>query len=525
MTTATLTEESVKTQRRLDILESFNPATGEKLGEVKISSASDVSSAAERARKAQAQWQAMGAAARNAILHRLKQVMLDRADEIARVVSAENGKPRCEAVTMILPICEAINYYTKLAKKYEGGVRVSPTQLFMGAKAKVVYEPRGVAGFIMPWNFPFELGMKHMVPALAAGNACIQKPSEYNPLVGELILSLYKQAGVPDGVVQIVHGYADVGTALIDNVDIICFIGSPRTGKKIMGRAAERLIPVVLELGGNDAAIVRKDADLEKTARGIVTGACMNAGQTCVAVERVYAHKDIAEPLTQKIIELAGKLKQNSGEYYDLGPVKWKPQREIYERHLEDAVSKGAQVRLGGKAIEDHGGVYWPPTVLTNVNQTMETMREETFGPFIPIMAVESDEEALRLANDSEYGLGGSVWTRDTATGEKIAEKMNTGSIMINGACASAGCPTLPFGGNRLSGVGRALGEMGYLNYTSPRSILRMAGGKLGELGWLPYNKKSEPFMVAMAKFMYSDSIGKKLAAVRSLLGVLMGKK
>lgn len=503
-----------KAKSSADMIESFNPATGEKLGEVPLSTAEDVLAAADRAREAQQKWQAMGAAARARILGRAKQVMLDRGHEIAGIISSENGKPRGEAMTMILPVCQAIDYYSKIAKRVEGGVRTSTTQLFMGYKARVHYEPRGIAGFIMPWNFPFELGMKHMVPALLAGNACIQKPSEFNPLIGELILDLYREAGVPENVVQMVHGYADVGAALIDVSDVICFIGSPDTGKKIMARASEKLIPVILELGGNDAAIVRRDADLDRTARGIVTGACLNAGQTCVSIERVYAHKDIAAELTERIVEQAKKLRQagESPEDYDVGPIKWSPQRRIYEEHMKDAVAKGAEVKLGGEAVEVNGGVFWKPTVLTNVNHDMEMMKEETFGPFIPVMAVENDDEAVRLANDSPYGLGGSVWTRDTDAGEKLARRIKAGSVMVNGAAAAAGCPSLPFGGDGQSGVGRALGEMGFYNYCSPRSLMRAPGGKAGEIGWMPYGKKSADFILGLGRFMYSSTIGGRIS-------------
>lgn len=502
------------------MIESFNPATGEKLGEVPLSTAEDVLAAAERAREAQVGWSAMGAAARARILGRVKQVMLDRAGEIADTISRENGKPRPEAMTMILPVCEAINYYSKLARRVDRGVRTSPTQLFMGYKARVHYDPRGIAGFIMPWNFPFELGMKHMVPALLAGNACIQKPSEFNPLIGELILDLYLEAGVPENVIQMVHGYADVGATLIDVSDVVCFIGSPDTGKKIMARASEKLIPVILELGGNDAAIVRRDADLDKTARGIVMGACLNAGQTCVSIERVYAHKDIAEELTGRIVEQAKKLRMASddADNYDVGPVKWAPQRRIYEEHMKDALAKGAEVKLGGEAVEANGGVFWKPTVLTKVTHEMEMMKEETFGPFIPVMAVENDDEAVRLANDSPYGLGGSVWTRDTAEGERLARRIRSGSVMINNAAASAGCPSLPFGGDGHSGVGRALGEMGFYNYCSPRAVMRAAGGKAGEIGWMPYKKNSADFILGLGRFMYASSLVEKVSGLLQAL-------
>lgn len=511
------------TDVRSDYIESFNPATGEKLGQVKISSPADVEAAITRARPAQKIWWDVGAAGRNQILNRLRQVMLDRADEIARTISSENGKPRNDAVSMILTVCEAVKFYTKIAKKIERGVKVSPTSIFLGAKARIYYEPLGVAGFIMPWNFPFELGMKHMVPALAAGNACVQKPSEFNPLIGELIGSLYRDAGVPEGLVQIVHGYADVGVALIDNADVICFVGSPRTGKKIMERASQRLIPVVLELGGNDAAIVRRDADLDKAAQGIVHGACFNAGQVCNSIERVYAHKDIVQPLTEKIVALAKELKQNTGDdVYDLGPIKWPPQRKTYETHVADAVQKGAKVLTGGKIIEANGGAFWPPTVLANVNHTMETMKDETFGPFIPIMSVDSDEEAIRLANDSTYGLGGSVWTRDEAAGEAIARKMRTGSVVINNALAQAGCITLPFGGNGDSGVGRSWAEAGFFNYTFAKGLLAMK--PIPKLMWMPYGKHSEKMMLGFAKLLNAGSLGKKFEGLREFIAAFRGK-
>lgn len=518
MEAAIKAEERAEAGARRETLESFNPATGEKLGEVRLSQAADVEAAVKRAREAQRAWHAIGARARAVVLKKVQAVMLRRSDEIITTLNRENGKPRCEAATMIISVCEALDFYTKFGVKTEHGLKVSSGKLFMGAKTRVFFEPRGVCGFIMPWNFPFELGMKHMIPALMAGNAVVQKPSEHNPLIGDLIRSIYLEAGVPEDVVQIVHGFGDVGVALIDNVDSITFIGSPQTGKKIMARAAENLIPVILELGGKDAAVVRRDADIDKTARGLVTGACLNAGQVCISVERVYVHKDIVKPLTDRIVEQVGKLRQGDTENYDLGPIKWAPQRKIYEAHVADAVAKGATVLTGGKAIEAHGGVYWPPTVLANVTQDMEVMREETFGPFIPIMAVESDEEAVRLANDSVYGLGGSVWTADVEKGEEIARKMNAGSITLNNALVSGACPTLPFGGNRSSGVGRAFGELGYYNYTSPRSFMRTANNKSSELLWMPYPKTAEAFVLALGRVLYGGGLGVKAKGLAQLL-------
>lgn len=510
-----------------EVLESFNPATGEKLGEVKLFTPADVAAAAARAREAQKGWAAMGIDGRARILHRLRHVMLDRIGEIADVIHRENGKARHEAVTMVLPICEAIKFYAKVGRKVERGVKVNPTALFFGNKARIFYDPLGVAGFIMPWNFPFELGLMHMIPALMAGNACVQKPSEANPLIGELIGKLLKDAGVPSGVVEIVHGYADVGAALIDNVDVICFVGSPATGRKIMERAAKRLIPVHLELGGKDAAIVRADADLAKTAQGLVFGTCYNAGQVCCSVERIYAHKDIAPALISEIVKRVGELRQATDGINEVGPIAWPPQQHIYEAHIKDAVEKGAKIHTGGKVIEKNGGKFWPPTVLTGVNHEMKLMTEETFGPFIPIMPVENDDEAIRLANDSPYGLGGSVWTTDTAEGERVARRMKTGSVVINNAVVQPGCVTVPFGGEKESGVGRTMSEHGYFNYVAPKTVLRTMRARGPEIGWMPYNDKNEDMMIGLAELLNAPGIMRRLRGLPKVIAGLRagGKK
>ncbi|MFA9412861.1 MAG: aldehyde dehydrogenase family protein, partial [Deltaproteobacteria bacterium] len=350
-------------------LESFNPRDGSKLGEVSIADAAMVNAVFDRARRAQVGWAELGVDRRNEILNRLRGVLLDRVDEIARIVSSENGKPPVEPIGLIAPVCETIKLHTALAKRLEGGQKVSAT-FFVGSRARIFYEPLGVAGYILPWNFPFELGMKHMIPALAAGNAVVQKPSPVNPLIGNMMVSLFRDAGVPDGVVQMVHGYAETGSALIDAADAICFVGSTATGKKVMRQAAETLTPVVLELGGNDAAIVREDADLDLTARGLVNGTCYNAGQVCNGIERIYVPHQLVEPLVEKILSVVGELRQGwqtSGGDYDLGPIIWEPQLEIYEAHTADAIEKGATLVCGGEARREGGGLYWPPTILTGM--------------------------------------------------------------------------------------------------------------------------------------------------------------
>jgi acyl-CoA reductase-like NAD-dependent aldehyde dehydrogenase len=496
------------------MLESFDPSNGRKLGEVRVSTAADVKAVVARARKAQVVWAAMGVDGRNRILDRLRGVLIDRAGEIARLVSSENGKPPVEPVGLTGPLCETIKLHTDVAKRLESGIKVSPT-FFVGSKARVFYEPLGVAGFILPWNFPFELGVKHMIPALAAGNAVVQKPSEANPLIGEMIADLFRDAGVPDGVVQMVHGYGETGAALIDEVDVICFVGSPRTGRRVMERASQTLTPVVLELGGNDAAIVREDADLDFTAQGLVNGTCYNTGQVCNGVERIYAPARLVEPLAEKIVAIVKVLRQgdpNGRGDYDLGPITWAPQLEIYEAHTADALAKGAHLRHGGVVERRNGGLYWPPTVLTGMTHDMLMMQEETFGPFLPIMAVQSDDEAVRLANDSKYGLGASIWTENTAVGEAMARRIRAGSVMVNNAVQSGGCVTLPFGGEGESGVGRVQGEQAFYTYVATKSV--MTCPKSVENLWMPYDDGSERLAKGFTKIFSGRRVGERVSGV-----------
>ncbi len=492
-------------------IESRNPVTGEILGRVRQSSADDVKEAAVKARIAQKEWQDMGVEKRNRILNNLIGILLDQADEIASIVSDENGKPRSEAMGMILPISGNIKLHTKTATKFGKGVRVSPT-FFVGSKANIVYEPLGVVGFILPWNFPFESGIKHMLPALASGNAVLQKPSPFQPMIGEMIKRLFHEAGVPDGLVQMVHGYGETGQAVIDHSDAVCFIGSTRIGREVALRAAKRLIPYVLELGGNDPAIVRHDADPEHTARGLVNGTCFNSGQVCNGTERIYAHKSIARSLTEHILKWVDQLKLSDGTatVYDIGPMTWPQQEEIYKRHTEDAISKGAVLEAGGKAVEVGKGRVWLPTVLSGMNHEMLMMREETFGPFLPIMEYENDEEAIQLANDSQYGLAASVWSRDTEKAKAMCRQLKGGHVMINNAVQSGGCATLPFGGEGDSGVGRLSGEQAFFNWVAPKSI--MQSPKASKDLWMPYPSGAEIMVMGLAKGFFGRSPTEKIS-------------
>lgn len=500
-------------------LRSNSPVTGALLGQVPCDDPASVANALEHARTAQQAWAALGVERRNAILGRLPGVLIDRADEIAAAVSAENGKPPVEAASLILPICATVDLAIGMAHRLRKGTKVSTT-FFVGDQARIHYDPLGVVGFILPWNFPFELGVKHMIPALASGNAVVQKPSECNPMIGQLILSIFRDAGVPQGVVQMVNGYADVGEALVDGADAICFVGSPGTGRRIMERASRTLTPVFLELGGNDAALVLDDADLDLTARGLVHGTCYNAGQVCNGIERIYAPRDMVEPLVGRLLPMLRALRQGpdnvAGAAYDMGPMAFPKQREVYEDHLQDALKKGAVLHHGGEVQQGPHGLYWPATLLTGVNHEMEIMKEETFGPFLPIMAYDDEAQALALVNDSAYGLGGSVWTRDLARGRAVARRFRSGSCMVNNAIVSGGCVTLPFGGQGESGLGRLQGEQSYYNYTAPRSI--MVSRAASQRAWMPYRSGAQAQVLALARMFYGRGLGER---IRGLVGLL----
>jgi succinate-semialdehyde dehydrogenase/glutarate-semialdehyde dehydrogenase len=508
---------TIKNEKHPEFIESRNPASGEFLGKVEQSTSSDVKEKAAQARLAQEEWVSFSVDKRNHILNNLIQVMIHRADEIARIVSSENGKPPVEALGMLLPISGNIKLHIKMAKKLENGVKVSPS-FFFGSKARIYYEPLGLIGFILPWNFPFESGIKHMIPALASGNAVLQKPSPIQPMIGELIQHLFEDAGTPKGLVQMVHGYAETGKAVIDHSDAICFIGSTQIGKEVGIQAAQGLIPSVLELGGNDAAIVRHDADIDFTAQGIVNGACFNAGQVCNGIERIYVNHSIAETFTQYLLKWVKKLiiGNDQKSSYHMGPMTWAPQEEIYKRHVADALNKGAKLIHGGTAIEKGNGRYWPPTILTHVNHDMLIMQEETFGPFLPVMTFKNDEEALSLANDSKYGLAGSIWTADIDTAYRMMRQLKVGHVMINNAVQSGGCATLPFGGERDSGVGRLSGEQAFFNWVSQKSV--MASPKMAKELWMPYKQGSDKVSMGLVKAIYGDSIRNRFTGIWEFL-------
>ncbi len=470
-----------------ELIEIRNPATSEKIAELTVASAQDVAHAVARARQAQITWQEKNFRERANFLYRFRDLLLDHQEKFAEVLTSETGKPRAEFYgNELFYACDAISFWAKYAARYLKPEKIRPHLL----KTKQVFSthnPVGVVGIISPWNFPLVLTIGEAIPALMAGNAVIVKPSELTPLSALFGVELAEKAGFPANLLQVIVGRGEVGESLIDHADMISFTGSVETGKKVLRRASERLLPVTLELGGKDPMIVLKDADIERAANACVWGSLMNSGQVCTSIERVYVEEPVYQKFVSRIVERVRALRQGPSENeVELGSMTSPEQFKKVEAQVEDAVRKGARILAGGRPRAASNGLYFPPTVLVDVNHDMEIMKEETFGPVIPIMKVRDREEALRLANDSRYGLDSSIFTRDKKSGWKIAEKIQAGSVCINDSMVNFIIPDVPMGGIKDSGLGRRHGAEGIRKYCQQKTVVVDWLGLKREFSWFP---------------------------------------
>jgi len=403
---------------------------------------------------------------RLAILKRFQSLLNDRKTQVARTITSEAGKPVAEALlTEVLVVLDAARFLLQEAHVFLRDAPVSHGSLATKAKRGfIVREPYGVIGIISPWNYPFSIPATQSLAALIAGNAVVLKPSELTPLSSLELAALLADAGLPSDVFQVVVGDGTTGSALVESaIDKLVFTGSAATGKRIAQSAATRLLPVVLELGGKDPMIVLDDADIDVASSGAVWGAFVNAGQACLSVERCYVHRSIYGNFVAACVDKSKQLRVGNGADPDteVGPLIDERQLRIVKQHVEDARSRGARVFCGGERLRSLGANFYAPTVLADVNHQMLIMREETFGPVLPIMPFDTDAEAVRLANDSEYGLAASVWSRNRARGEATARQLNAGTVMINDAVSCFGISEAPHGGVKASGIGRTHGRFG----------------------------------------------------------------
>ncbi|HLX39714.1 MAG TPA: aldehyde dehydrogenase family protein [Ktedonobacteraceae bacterium] len=493
-----------------DVLVAYNATTGKTIGELPVSDEEDVRNAVRRARAAQPAWGILSFQQRGVYLNRFREVMLERSDAIARLISREVGKPQIEGLlNEIMASADIINYYVKRAEKMLADEPV-PLHLLKHRKSYLHYAPLGVIGIISPWNFPFVLALSEVVTALIAGNTVVLKPSELTPMCGQCIADMFAEVNLPQDVFQVVHGDGKTGAALVKSgVDKICFTGGGSTARRIMSAAAENLTPIVFELGGKDPMIVCADADIERAAQAAVWGAFANCGQVCASVERVYVHKSIADVFIARTVELTKKLRVGvaaEGEDVDVGSMVHERQVGIVERQVEQAVSEGAKVLTGGHRHARLKGPFYEPTILTGVNHSMSVMREETFGPLMPIVVVESDEEAIRLANDSVYGLDAYVFSKNGEHANRVARRIEAGTVMINDVLASYSAPETPWGGVKQSGIGRVHGgEMGLKEFCQVRHIMgeRVRLPMKRELWWFPYRKWQVPVFKRVLKMLF----------------------
>jgi acyl-CoA reductase-like NAD-dependent aldehyde dehydrogenase len=502
-------------------LESFNPNSGQKIGEVEKTNPSQVEEIAQKAKEAQSIWAKLKIDDRIKILKNAKLILYKNREAIARLITGENGKPIFESYsTEIIPTLSILDYYIKNAKKFlKPHYERIKLPVMMHKKSWIEYVPYGVVGIISPWNYPLLLPMGQIIPALIAGNAVVFKPSEWTPLVGQKIKEIFDEAHLPENVFNIIYGEAEVGQALVlSSIDKLFFTGSTKVGKIISSIASEKLLPVSLELGGKDPAIVIKDADLDRTIYGILWGSLMNAGQTCVSIERVYVDEEIYNEFITKLIDEIKKLSNCLGsEYYDYSNIKLQKQVEIIKEHINDAHSKGAKILYGGK-IENN---FVQPTILVDVNHSMKIMKEETFGPIIPIMKFKTIEEAISLANDSDYGLSASVWTKNISLGIAIAKQIQAGSVLINDCISHFGAGEAVIGGMKMSGTGRVhsrsgLMEMVYEKYYNYDTLTWQK-----KMWWFKYDKNSTSKIKLATEFLFDKNLLKRLISGMKVLPAL----
>ncbi len=491
-----------------------SPVTREDIGEIEVANAADVAAAVERARAAQPAWGALPVSERAEYMWKLRDQFVDRADEIVEVICKETGKTAQEALMMeAFAPCDFITYWAKHAPKILADRRQGMHLLGMMKKMKFVYRPLGVVGIITPWNGPLALATNPVVQALLAGNAVLLKPSEITPLSGQLLDDMLGQVGLPENVFQLLLGDGETGGALVEGgVDKISFTGSVATGRRVGEACGRNLIPCTLELGGKDPAIVCSDANLERAARGACFGAYFNTGQVCMSLERVYVMDDVADEFIARCVEYTNSLRVGDPASSDIGAIFMERQLEIIERHVEDARAKGATIHTGGRRAEGLDGLFYEPTVLSNLTPDMTVLTEETFGPVLPIVRVRSEEEALQLANATDYGLAASVWTRDARRGEALARRLDAGSVTINDHSITYGITEAPFGGVKNSGVGRVNGKDALRGYCYEQPVIADRWGRNTESQWYPFTPADFDGMKKAMRVLYKTPLGRWMA-------------
>jgi succinate-semialdehyde dehydrogenase/glutarate-semialdehyde dehydrogenase len=509
---------------------SVNPATGAVLRELECASEREVFEAVGRARIAQTGWAGLGVKRRIAIVREFQSKLHAKKSEIAEAITREAGKPVAEALTTeVLVVLDAARFLIDNAWKLLRDEPVPHGNLATRLKrGMLLREAYGVIGIISPWNYPFSIPATEALAALVAGNAVVLKPSELTPLVGLELASLLHAAGVPGEVFQVAVGDGAAGAALLRSpIDKLVFTGSVATGKRIASAAAERLLPVVLELGGKDPMIVLDDADIDIASSGAIWGSFVNAGQACLSVERCYVHRSIYDRFLNACVEKTRKLRLGHGEDpdIDVGPMIHERQLQIVEGHVEDARAQGARILVGGMRFPELGNNFYRPTLLAEVTHEMRIMREETFGPVLPVMPFDTEDEAVRLANDSEYGLSASIWTRDSKRGARLARRIHAGTVMVNDVISCFGISEAPHGGVKASGLGRTHGRSGLDEMVRVKYLDVDRMPRMKKVWWYGYGDGFRRQMEGFLDMQFARNLATRLGGALRSAGVLKRKQ
>jgi acyl-CoA reductase-like NAD-dependent aldehyde dehydrogenase len=489
-----------------EVLVVRSPADGRVVGTQRTFTESEVAAEAKRLRLAQPEWERLGPNGRSKYLLQWLDWIMDNEQHLVELIQAETGKSWGDSAFEPSVAIEVINYVTKNAANWLADQTVKPHGAANATKMlRLHVRPYQLVGVILPWNVPLGMPMMDVPGALAAGAAVLSKPSEMTPLTWLEAVRGWQEIGAPP-VLGCVTGLGAIGEAVVDQVDMVQFTGSARTGRRVGVRAAERLIPSSLELGGKDAMIVLDDADVDRAVGGAVWGGLFNTGQACVSVERVYVHERVYDEFVAKLTEEVSRIRQGTDTdksfSNEIGAMATASQVDIVERHVQDAVAKGARVTTGGVRGSSNGS-YFAPTVIVGVDHTMHCMQEETFGPTLPVMKVRSEEEAIELANDSSYGLAGSVWTADPERAERVARLMETGGVCANNVLATVFQFPLPFGGWKSSGLGARMGGPNTVRKYCRQQAFVAERVHIGrELNWYPYKPTKSRVLARMIRLL-----------------------
>jgi len=471
-------------------IEVRDPASERTVGQVPNDGPEVVARLVERARSARPAWEAMGPRGRGRALRTARRAFVRARREIVDLLAAETGKPMNDVVGEAFAVCldvgSAVRHAPRALRPEVVGTRIP------GGKTRIVRRvPHGVVGVIGPWNAPLTLTLGDAVHALAAGNTVVVKPSEATPLAVRRAVEALAGALPPD-VLACTTGDGETGAALVDHVDMVAVTGSPETGRRVMERAARRLVPVLLELGGKDPMIVLEDAPIERAVNAAAWGGFFMSGQVCMSIERVYVVDSVADEFVRRLVERVEALRVGPNDReVDLGPLTSARQVEIVASHVEQAVEDGARALVGGRRMPELGPRFYAPTVLVDVRPEMRVMNDETFGPVVAVQRVRDADEAVELANASPFGLNASVWTRDLARGRAVAERIEAGSACVNDCILNAGDADLPFGGAKQSGIGwRHGGVDGVRAFTRPQSLRIDPGRRTRDVPWFPFRRR-----------------------------------